>query len=183
MDIMDMLSKLSLGKDGIDGVARETGLENTQVADALKHVIPSILERLNMNAEDESKRAGLEAAVMEHADDAPFSTGSVEEKQADGEKILTHLFGSSKEDVEKEVSQKSNLSDSAVKKIMAMAAPLVMSYVGKMFKGSDNKSLNEVTQKAKSGFSAGNLLGMAKGFLDKDGDGEIMDDVMNMFKR
>jgi hypothetical protein len=74
--------------------------------------------------------------------------------------------------------------------IIAMLAPLVMSYLNKQ------KQSNNVTQSGGLGdligglagsmgggntSQGGGLIGMVTGFLDKDKDGNVIDDIMGMF--
>src|SRR5690606_14211241 len=112
-----------------------------------------------------------------------FKGGVKSDTVNDGNKILDHILGNKKNNVEKAIGIKSGLDTSSVAKILKVAAPILMGLLG-----------NQAQQKAVSSPSGlegllGSLLGdnsensqqsFIESILDADGDGSIMDDVAGM---
>ena len=94
--------------------------------------------------------------------DAP-AQGSLADAIGDGNDILGDLFGSKEtsREVAKEASKKSGLDVGILKKLLPIAASLLLGYFAK--KGREGKG------------GHGDILG---GLLDKDGDGSILDDIV-----
>jgi hypothetical protein len=100
----------------------------------------------------------------------------------DGSGILGHIFGGKEQNVAKAVSAKSGMDLSAVMKLLQMAAPVIMGYLGKQ---SRQQEIND-----SSGIEnlLGGLLGnsaqkeqnLVTQLLDADGDGSVIDDIIGM---
>jgi hypothetical protein len=98
----------------------------------------------------------------------------------DGAGILKHILGNKQGNVEQYLSKNSGLDSAAIAKILKMAAPIVMGYLGKKSNAGSNTGiigdllnsyLNTQTKKSRKS------QGMINQILDRDGDGNIMDDI------
>src|SRR5690606_37627153 len=97
---------------------------------------------------------------------------------SEGNGILKHVLGNKREVLEQGIAGKTGVSSSAVSKILAMLAPIVMGYLGKQTRSSnvsDGNGLNDLLGGLLGGQSGSNALG---GLLDQNGDGKLgIDDV------
>ncbi len=191
MNISELLNS-SAGQDIINNVSTQFGLNQQEAASAVNAAIPMIVGGLGKNAQTEEGAQGIEQALSQKPDGSIlnnvngfFNLGS--DAQKDGAGILGHIFGNKLPQVESGVSQKSGISISKIGPIVAMLAPIVMGYLGKEKKtnttASSGGGITDILSNITGGGSGagGGLIGMVTGFLDKDGDGDFMDDIMGMF--
>lgn len=108
-------------------------------------------------------------------------------KTLDGGGILDHVLGEQKTEAAEEISRKSGLSMSKVLPLMATLAPILMGMLGKAKRqtGTDAGGLggaliDMVTKSQSNPRQNAPDLGLAGTLLDKDGDGEVMDDLLGM---
>ena len=104
----------------------------------------------------------------------------------DGQKMLGHILGGKKNQVESSISKSSGLSSSQVTGLLAMLAPVLIGMLGKKKKEENisKDSLPDLTGslgKILSGGSGNGLMDMAKNILDKDQDGSFVDDLIGAF--
>jgi len=155
----DILSQLP-----IDQLAQQLGIDPATARAAAEQGLPALLGGLEANAQDPGGAASLNAALEQH--DPSLLEGGVDLNQvdeADGEKIVGHVFGDNTDAVASRLagaSPAAGLSSDTTKKLLALLAPLVLSYV--MGKRSGSTSV------APSGGGLGNLLG---GLLGGSGGG------------
>jgi len=154
----------------------------------MKPLLGNILGAVQNNASTQSGAQNLLSALtggghQKYVD----NIGSLADEATtnDGNGILGHLFGS--KDVSRQVannaSQASGVDSGILKKMLPVVASLAM---GAMSKGeSQNNLMSGLLGSVLGGGSAssnnggGSLLGsLAKGFLDKDGDGNVVDDLL-----
>ncbi|HRP89117.1 MAG TPA: DUF937 domain-containing protein [Edaphocola sp.] len=196
MNLSELLGG-NVGNDIIGNIAQKFGLDQSQAASAVQAAIPMIMGGLGKNAQNEDGASSLFNALGSHSPNVldniqGFFGGDSDAAQKDGAGILGHIFGNQVEDVQNGVAKSSGLSLAKVGPIIAMLAPLVMSYLSKQ------KQSNNVTQsgglgdllgsltggtQASSGGLGGGLIGMVTGFLDKNKDGSPLDDILGMFKK
>lgn len=190
MNISELLNS-STGQNIIDNISNQFGLDKNQAVSAVNAAIPMILGGLGRNAQTNDGAQGIENALQSKHNGSIldnvngfFNMG--ESAQKDGSGILGHIFGDKVGQVENGVAQKSGISLSKIGPIVAMLAPIVMGYLGKQKNqqssgGGIADILGQLAGGGNSNNSGGGLIGMVTGFLDKDGDGNIMDDIMGMF--
>ncbi|MDQ3015538.1 MAG: DUF937 domain-containing protein [Bacteroidota bacterium] len=108
-------------------------------------------------------------------------------KTLNGAGILDHIFGGKKSKVQDMVGNATGMDKSKIMKLMITLAPLVLAAIGKaknrqQSQGSQGgfnvRDLLSGTVQAQN--SQGNDIGILERFLDKDGDGSVMDDIANM---
>ncbi len=193
MNINDLLNSES-GQQIVTNISRQFGLDQSQATSAVQAALPMILGGLGRNAQSEQGAESLNNALSRHdpsvLDNVQGFFGNASSVQSEGSKILGHIFGDKVSTVENGVAQSSGISLAKIGPIIAMLAPLVMSYLNKQ------KQNNNVTQSGGLGeligglagsmgggntSQGGGLIGMVTGFLDKDKDGNVIDDIMGMF--
>lgn len=119
-------------------------------------------------------------SVFDHLDDLVAHP-----ENGEGAGILKHLLGSKEVKVEEFLGKKTELSQGGSKKVLQILAPMILGALGQEKKESQLNSdqLGKLLQS-----SAKNLKGKSKsipmslvmGYLDKDGDGDIKDDLFTM---
>lgn len=188
MDLSNLLGSLLSEGQTLEDIARKVGANPTDVKKAATMSLPTLVEALNKNAQDEEKRASLNKALEDHSED------NVEDLQGflnnmdleDGQKMLGHILGGKKSQVESNISKSSGLSSGQVTGLLAMLAPILIGMLGKKKKEENisKDSLPDLTGSLGNilgGGSGGGLMDMAKKVLDKDQDGSFLDDLMGGF--
>lgn len=152
MDISKLI-KLAKVTGVLDSVAKKQGLDTSVLSKVIETAGPEILGQLAKNAANPNKVEGLDKAL-----DANHSA-----TDTDGDKILGHIFGDKKQQIEEKVAKTSGLDMSKIAPIMAMLAPLIMAQLG--------------SQKKKTKTTSSGLGGLIGGMLDKNNNGSVIDDL------
>lgn len=145
MNINDILSQL--GESEISKIGSQAGLDNNQVNSALQGALPAIIAGLKGNAQGKMGQKQLEGALERDHDGSLFDNLSSfldNPRQAKGKEILNHTFASRRTVVEDTVSKKAGISSGSMSKIMEIAAPLVMAYLGKQKKQSSSNGIGDI---------------------------------------
>lgn len=191
MNISELLNSAT-GQQIVSQISERFGLDQQQAGAAVQAAVPMILGGLGRNTQTEEGASALNQALDDKHDGSVldniqgfFSNGDA--AQQDGNGILGHIFGNQVADVQNGVAQTSGISLSKIGPIVAMLAPIVMGYLSKQ-KQQNNVSnsgglgdlIGGLTGGGQQG-SKGGLIDMVTGFLDKNKDGNMMDDIMGMF--
>ena len=187
MQAMDILNQLG----GLQSVAKELGVDETQVAAGAAALLPAVLGGFKKQAQGQS--SGLEGLVGMLGnlggggllDDVlspqPTNVGR-------GNDVLGQIFGSP--DVSRTVAHNaaatSGLDPALLKKMLPMLAMLVAGYMAKQ--GTSQAAAPTGGELGGLGGLLGGLLGQGgasqapglAGMLDLDGDGNPLDDIMGM---
>lgn len=177
MDIFSMLQHKLGESDLLTEIASRLGVEQREVVETAEEGLPAMLEGMRRNAASKDGAASLSQAIAEHARQNVNSVQDVD--QTDGQKILGHIFGGDNSDL----GQRAGLFDQKKGGILAMLAPILMNLLGKRQAQPSNDSGFADLGSILGGGEGGGLMGGLKGFLDKDGDGRILDDLGDMFRR
>jgi len=189
--LLDLLSS-PMGKQLISGVASQTGQSTDQTGSVLSMALPVLMGAMKKNASTPEGAQGLMNALSGGKHDGGlldnlgslFGGGVDQSVMDDGAGILGHVLGGKQAQVENALSSKSGMDAGTIATILKVAAPLLMSYLGKQ---TQQQNVSEA-----SGLEnmLGGLLGGSDGgrqqqsliesFLDSDGDGSILDDVASM---
>lgn len=198
MQITDVLAQMG----GLQSIAKELGVSETQVASGAAALAPAILGGFKKQAQ--SQPSGLEGlggllgklGGGELLDDvlAPQPTNVNR-----GNEVLGQIFGS--KDVSRTVAQNAaantGLSPELLKKMLPMVAMLVTGYMAKQKSaGAAPTALNAPTAAPTTGGGLGGMLGGLLGgaagtqragatgglasMIDMNGDGNPLDDIMRM---
>ncbi len=179
-DIFDLLNG-SLGKEVVDGIARNTDASAEQTQAVVSSALPALLGALQNNASSGNGAHGILNALASKHDGSILDNLSGflgDNDTTDGNGILAHVLGNKLGAVEQGISGKTGVSSATVSKILAMLAPIVMGYLGKQSRNSnvsDGGGLSDLLGGMLGGQSGSNILG---GLLDQNGDGKLgVDDV------
>lgn len=189
--ISDLLNS-DLGKQIIGGISKETNQPADKTASVITMAMPILLGAMKRNASSESGAAGLMNALNSKHNGSIldnlgglFGGGVDEEVKQDGAGILGHILGDSQNNAINAISQKSGLDKNAVMKILQVAAPILLGYLGKQ------KLQKKVNSNSGMGDLLGGLMGgggkqqpkqqsMIESLLDGNNDGSIIDDIAGM---
>lgn len=165
IDITSLLWDI-ITKKGINSITKATGIDPKITQKIAEVALPKILNQLGNNANSKTKSADLEAAISSSWDKKSINLD-------DGEKILSHIFKNPKTLIT-DIAKESKTTQKNTKATLGALAPMIMgilwenslwkmdiAWVGKILKSASKNKL--VIQ-----------------FLDKDGDGDIKDDIFSM---
>lgn len=145
----------------IDDIAAKLGVDPATAQQAVNEGGATILGGLQKNAATNDGAAAIQAALKKHA--GPGASSLDEVDQADGQKILTHIFGGEKENVEKALTQDKATAGIDFGKLLPMLAPIIM---GMLAKGNTAQQ----AQPESSGGGISDLLGGLLGGLGGGGN-------------
>jgi hypothetical protein len=172
MQINDILAQMG----GIQSIARELGVSETQAASGVNALIPAILGGFKKQAQ--AQPTGLEGlgGLLGQLGGGSLLDDVLSPQPTNvnrGNDVLGQIFGS--KDVSRAVAQdaasKSGLTPDLLKKMLPMLAMLVAGYMAKQ-RGSATAGAS-----APAGGGLGGLLG---GLLGGGGGGNPLDDILQM---
>ena len=194
MDLSELLNS-AIGQSIVRNVAGQLGVNENQASSAVNMAIPAILAGMTRNARSQDGAVSLNNALEKKHDGSLLENLSgmlqdhTSELQSDGDGILGHVFGNNRTAVEQGIAQKSGVSLSKIGPLLAIVAPIVMAYLGKEKRQTNTGAgglgdllgglLGGATQQRST--TGGGLMDMLGGILDKDGDGNPLDDLLGGF--
>lgn len=195
MDLSELLSG-PIGQTVINNVSKQLGMDERQAANAISVALPAILGGLQRNVQSREGAQSLDNALNDARHDgsllenlASLLGGDTQPISQDGGKILGHIFGDNKPAVEQGISQKTGLSLQKIGPLLALLAPIVMAYLGKEKRQSNTNAggLEDLLGGLLGGGQSqrrggGGLMDMVGGLLDKNRDGNVLDDILGMIK-
>lgn len=194
--ILDLLGP-ALSGGSLQNLSRSIGTDEQTTQRAMMAALPVILGAMNKNTNDPRGAQSLASALERDHDGSlldhlggflggqtgSVSAPSVPSKATDGGGILGHIFGNNLNNVERGVGKATGMDAQQVTKLLMMAAPLVMAYLGRQKRqqnldpgGLSDLLRREATQTRQA--APNDLLGTIGSFLDRDGDGNPLDDVL-----
>ncbi|HBX45485.1 MAG TPA: hypothetical protein DEG28_06360 [Porphyromonadaceae bacterium] len=194
MDLSDLLNTATQ-KSVVDNLSSQLGISSQQTGQAIEVALPVLLGALGRNAQTPQGAQSLDKALESKHDGSLLGNLSAmlgnnsSDLLNDGNGILGHIFGNKKDTVEQGVAQKTGLNTAQIGKLLALLAPIVMAYLGKQ-KRQKNVSAGGLGDllggllggsSASSASGTGGIMDTFGGFLDKDGDGDFIDDLAGMF--
>ena len=184
--LFDLLSS-QLGGDVIGQISRQIGADEESTSRAISGALPMMMAAISRNAQSPDGAASLfNALKRDHdgglLDDLGGFLGQAETEP--GEKILGHVFGNRRSSVENGLSQMSGLNLGKIGKLLPILAPILLAALGRKRRSRSldpggltdflNTERHEAEQAAPREFS------MLESFLDRDGDGQVIDDVASI---
>lgn len=191
--ILDLLGP-ALSGGTLQNLSRSIGADDQSTQRAMMAALPVILGAMNRNTSDPQGAQSLAGALERDHDGSlldhlsGFLTGGntapgVSPKATDGQGILGHILGGQRSQVEQGVAKATGLDSGQVTKLLITLAPLVMAYLGRQKRqrnldpgGLSDLLRQESTQANQAAPS--DLLGTIGSFLDRDGDGSPLNDVL-----
>ena len=132
MDLSTLLSTV-LSNDSLSGLGQAAGVSADQVQGVLGAALPSLLNGALAQSEGEDTAESFAGALEQHAaddtNDLAAFLGKID--MADGAKIVAHLLGNQQTAVADEAAQKAGVISASSANVLAAAAPLLMSLLGK----------------------------------------------------
>jgi len=167
-----------------DKLASRNKLDTSTTSTAVEDALTAILGGLQQNVKTKSGAEKLDTALAkDHSGSVledlagAVSDGSL---QGDGGKILSHIFGRKKADVTDKVAESSGVNSSTAGDILSTLAPIVLGQLGKT-KKSEGLDAGGVADKIlRQQLPKGTLATLLTGLLDRDKDGQIVDDILDM---
>ena len=185
-DLFSQLTQALGGQSTTDELSKSVGGQPLNVQNALAAALPLLLSGLARNASEPGGASELLGALQRHdgsvLDDPKAQLASP--ATADGEKIVGHVFGDRAPQAKAAVARAGAIDPAMAGKILAIAAPFVLAALAKR-KREQNLDANGLAQvlggeqQALSAAQPG-LMGIAGRLLDRNGDGNVADDVAGM---
>jgi hypothetical protein len=148
--IEDILANLPIGD-----IAAKLGVDPATATQAIKEGGATILGGLHRNAESEDGAAAIQQALKKH--DTDIDASNVDE--ADGQKILGHIFGSDKQVVEQKLTEDKATAGIDFGKLLPILAPIIMNLLAKQSSGSAPATAGAESSGGGIGDIIGGLLG------------------------
>lgn len=200
----DLLGLLAGGLDqkALGNLGAQIGASPQQTGRAVEAALPLLLGALQRNAASPQGASALLGALSRDHDGSVLDdVAGFFGKQATGSDVrsLDHIFGGKRAPVENAVSRASGLSGAQVMQLLAQLAPLVLGALGRLTGGGGARAprgggLGDLMGGGSArGGGLGDLLGGALGqmqgsnpglggllggLLDSDGDGSVVDDLL-----
>lgn len=199
--ILDLLGP-ALSGGTLQSLSNAVGTDESRTQRAMMAALPVILGAMNKNTNDPGQAASLANALERDHDGSLLDnlggfignlTGAgstanaagVSPRAVDGTGILGHIFGRDLPQVQQGVGKATGLDSGQVTRMLVTLAPLVMAYLGRQKRqqnldagGLSDLLQREATQATKA--APNDVLGTISSFLDRDGDGNPLDDVAGM---
>ncbi len=166
LDLIGLLGGLSGTKESVSALSGKSAASEDQVTQALLSALPSMLGKMQTNASTKAGADSLLKALDQHdLSDADIVKLIKTADMEDGVKILNHIYGDETKTAaaQKEVAAKAGIDAAKVAKIMAAAAPAVLTMLA-----TANKKANK-TQSVSNSDGLADLLG---GVLSLAGGGK-----------
>ncbi|MBP9852605.1 MAG: hypothetical protein QG629_348 [Patescibacteria group bacterium] len=168
-----------------DAISQRTGLDGGAADDAIDTALNTILGGLQGSVKSEKGAEALDTAVtQDHSggmlEDLASSVadGSL---QGDGAKILGHIFGQKNTETVAENAAKTAGTDTgAMADVLSTLAPIVLNQLGQS-KKSEGLDAGDIADKIlRQQLPKGQMTNILTGLLDRDNDGQIIDDILDM---
>lgn len=199
--ILDLLGP-ALNGGTLQNLSQTVGADEQTTQRAMMAALPLILGAMNRNTNDPQGAQSLAHALEKDHDGSLLdnlggflgnltgagsaaSAAGVNPRAVDGTGILGHIFGKQLPQVQQGVGKATGLDGGQVTRMLVALAPLVMAYLGRQKRqrnldaGGLSDLLREESTQARQA-APDDLLGTIGSFLDRDGDGNPLDDVAGM---
>ena len=135
-----------LGSDALKGISSASGVSSKDVTSVLSSALPLLLSGAGKQTSGKTA-SGFASALEQHAgtDISNLASFFKNVDADDGAKIVQHLLGSKTNSAAKDIAKKSGLDAEQVIKILAVAAPLLMSLLGKKTQSDKKKDKTSTT--------------------------------------
>lgn len=183
--LADLLTS-RLGGAEIEELSRKVDADPEATGAAVRAAIPMLMAALAGNAGTDEGRSALAGALdRDHDGSILDGVGSFlgSGGTGDGEAILNHVLGGRRPVAAQGLGQAAGLEPDKAGRVLAMVAPLVLGALGR------TKREKKLDAGGLAGLLAGegerhrDSLGGLAGLLDRDGDGQVADDVIGGIAR
>ena len=158
---------------GLQQVSQQLGLDSSQTTQAVGSALPLLLGAMGQNAsEPQGAQSLLNALQRDHSGGGGFDLGGIlgavmgggGSGATDGAGILGHVFGGQQPQAAQLLGQKTGLDSGTSGKLLAILAPIVMSFLAQRFaQGGNAGQLSQALgQETQQSGGIGSLLGGAE---------------------
>jgi len=167
---------------GLQQVSQQLGIDQNQASGAIGAALPLLLGAMGRNAQEPQGAQALLGALQR--DHVPASSGGFDlgsllgsvlggggGNATNGAGILGHVFGGNTDRATQGLSQATGLDSSKTRQLLAILAPIVMSYLAQRFANGGNP--NQLSQALGQEAQSANSGGLLTSVLDQDGDGQL----------
>lgn len=173
-----------LDDNSIQAISQKTHAAPTQAKSALESAIPILMNALAKNSSTPDGAASLQKAIERDHDGSILDNlgGFLNNPEAaNGAGILKHVLGNKRQNVEQYLSKDTGLDAGAASKILEMAAPIVMGYLGKQKSaGGSGGGIGDLLNAYIKQSGSQGSQSMINQLLDRDGDGSVLDDIAEL---
>ena len=182
---MNILDTIMRAQDGgsVRQIGAQLGLPDEQAAAALAAVVPALSAGFQRNLQNPEGLGSLMSALTRGQHQQYFNdptTLGAPGAVAEGNGILGHVFGS--KDVSREVASRAaaqtGLSADVIKRLLPLAATLMMGAFSKQRSGGANTA--GLPGSGLGAGAGGGILDMLGPMLDRNKNGSIADDVTSL---
>lgn len=192
MDLMNLLQG-QVSDNLVNFLGEQAGVEDKEkTAVATQGIVSTLISALAKNASTPEGAQSLNNALERDHDGSILDNliGTLsgnnqpqQPKALDGMGILSHLLGDKQNNAAQMIGQNSGLDSGKVMNLMTMLAPIVMGMLGKTKQqnGLDVGGIASLLMNTRNNQANQNpMMNIATQFLDRDGDGSMLDDVAGM---
>lgn len=165
---IESIAKTLLSSDALKGIAKATGASKDDVTSVLTNALPTLLAGANKQTTGAKTAQGFIDALSSHAKTSTtdltsfFKNVDIE----DGSKIVGHLLGKTSDKTAAKAAKNTGVDAAQAAKILAAAAPLLMSLLGKKTKTASKKDKEtNIVDIASSLLKSSDVTSLLKGFL------------------
>jgi hypothetical protein len=192
MNVLDLLQN-QMSDNVLEMLTKQVGgQDKQQTAAAANGIMSTLMAGLAKNAASPEGRSALANALDRDHDGSVLDdimgmvSGNAQpqnQRATNGAGILGHILGGKQDNASDMISRMSGLDRNSTMSLMVKMAPMVMAALGKQKK---EQSLDEgglaslLSSTLKSNSNKQAEMSIIEKFIDQDGDGSIMDDLMNM---
>jgi hypothetical protein len=162
-EIHDLLNQIDVNQ-----IASLLGTDPASAQSAVEAALPTLLAGMHNNAQAPDGAASLQEALGQHQDG--LVDGGVDATRvdtADGEKIVSHVFGGQQDQVAAQLAGApalGGIGGDLIRKVLPILAPIVMSYLAKKILGQGGQGAGQQTQAGGApgqagGIDLGSILG------------------------
>jgi hypothetical protein len=143
----------------IGDIAKKIGIDENIAELAVKAAVPVIVGGLAANAKTSEGEKALEGALKKPSGKVPTNVGDIDTE--DGDKIVSHVFGSKKKEVTAAVADKSgDATQEIIAQVLPIIAPIVMAWVASQFLGKKEEATKAAPEESDSPLGGiGDMLG------------------------
>ncbi len=182
-----------LGEGMIEQLAGQIGADKDQTAAAANGVFSALLSGINKNVADpqgaQSFMSALErdhdGSILDNIGDLIMGSASAPSTPTtNGAGILNHVLGNNQGGIADAIGKMSGMDSGKVTQLLITLAPMVLGMLGKMRNNEQVNSggglidlIGKTVQGSTEQQSSGSIFTR---LLDRDGDGSVMDDLLQM---
>ena len=189
-NLLDLIQG-QLSADLIPELSKQVNAPEDQTSAATNGILSTLIGALSKNASSPEGAASLNQALEQDHDGGILDNimgmlggdDGGNQRATNGAGIVGHIFGDKVGSVVEGLSKSTGMDTGSIGTLLIKLAPVVMAALGKVKsqQGLDQQGVTDLLQGTVEQNSEQNpLLAMAGKFLDKDGDGSVMDDLGNM---